>query len=1387
MARSNRDVQLTLSIQSLGEEGIRQLQDAVSTLAKEGSEAAPEFQQLADEIGRLGQQNQALAAFRQLAESTDELRAKQEQASQSSAKMASELDALRAATEAARARQQQATQELDAAKVAQAQATANLRQLKTEYDAAGKNTAEYRSRLQEAVRAQNEANVALVGLKQNQREANSAVTEAARAQATLEKQYARSTTNADKLASALKAEETALRQSAEAAHALGVSTEDIAAAEGRLLTALQASAQKFNDRRQAVLEMAEADRLAAIEQRGMEELYRRGAQALQAETQAQRDAVRAVQAYEQAKAKAAAAQAAWQQEAEGIVNAAHAAQQLARETQVLTAAQKELAAQAAFEKQAQEAQQLVRAAEYVRFWETALEQAEAQVQQTAQAAAQAAQRIATAFGTLGVRSVQEIQKEIADTRVAMATLGANAARTGTQLSGAFAAGEAKIKALEREIREVAGALTMADQVADLFKNSLGQIAAGNLIADGIGYLVNKVKELGAAFVSTIADTESLRRGLNAVYKDVLITGQQMLFLRRTALDAGVAVGDLGPSFLKFSAATKAANIGIETTNALFAAVTRAAGTLGLSGEQVSGMLEALGQMASKGTVSLEELRQQLGDRLPGALSLVAQGFGISEAELIKLVESGQLAARDLFPALTKSLQQMGGEISGLTPAWQNLKTALTAAAQEGGDAVWAQVLTAGIKLLTAAVGILGGIFLGFTNTLGIVAHSAAALAAALTGKASLKEALANVRAEVDAAAARQSRFSDAIDAALDPTKKMTQAAGAMAQSVANAAKVAAVLETATISTAEGLKLQAAATALAGNAALDASQKIVKLNVEVAKELASIEAQVIAKDKLAKAAKIEGDAMVATIALRGSERATLEAQVEASNKLLSAQQQATAAHQAETDALIVQRENLIRFASAQEGGIEARKKELEAIDQKLLKSAAETEQSKAAVTQLQQELAARKLVKQVYEDNSASLEKFKAAAIAAKAAEEAMRRGVEAGTATQDQYNKAQRDASVAMALYNDAIRDTVANIDALSKVEQANYNIKLAGLNVQQQAYMQLSQAAKATGDLTMATYYEIEAKKIQIQVTKLQAEAKAKEAEATIKAAQAEMEALKATDSLTEVKRLEIEARIANAKAKQIESDGSATVIKALEAEIDAIRRRAAGIGNEVSARGKATEATNAHSEALEKLNMRYKLSADYSEAQIALLEKESAAAERAAEAYRKKWNIDKDGFTLDNNGQRMVQSVPNERYVYDTAKSQGLTDEEALRLVDQFWRNGEPIDGGARGVGGPSKDWFTLVNEAISQAVMSEARRNVNQPANSGTATPSGPTTSGGTATPSGATTSGGTRDSTTNKTVTINIGGRSQTVKVASDADANALTAILRELENAAGTSA
>ncbi len=137
--------------------------------------------------------------------------------------------------------------------------------------------------------------------------------------------------------------------------------------------------------------------------------------------------------------------------------------------------------------------------------------------------------------------------------------------------------------------------------------------------------------------------------------------------------------------------------------------------------------------------------------------------------------------------------------------------------------------------------------------------------------------------------------------------------------------------------------------------------------------------------------------------------------------------------------------------------------------------------------------------------------------------------------------------------------------------------------------------------------------------------------------------------------------------------------------------------------------EAIQANADALDELNMRYKLSADYTEREIALLARQAAALEKAAEAKRKYWNVDKDGFTLDANGQRQQMTVPTGEFVFNAAKGAGLTEAEALALMDKYFQNGKPTGvTAANGLNGPSRDWFSIVNDAISKAVIEKARQN-------------------------------------------------------------------------------
>lgn len=117
---------------------------------------------------------------------------------------------------------------------------------------------------------------------------------------------------------------------------------------------------------------------------------------------------------------------------------------------------------------------------------------------------------------------------------------------------------------------------------------------------------------------------------------------------------------------------------------IFESFSRASASLSLSQEEMQGIFLALGQMMSKGKVQAEELRGQLGERLPGAFQLAAKAMGVTTAELDKMLEQGQVLAEDLLPKMADLLatqykdgaSEAQSATNKLATEWERFKASL---------------------------------------------------------------------------------------------------------------------------------------------------------------------------------------------------------------------------------------------------------------------------------------------------------------------------------------------------------------------------------------------------------------------------------------------------------------------------------------------------------------------------------------------------------------------------------------------------------------------------------------------------------------------------------------------------------------------------------------
>jgi tape measure domain-containing protein len=153
------------------------------------------------------------------------------------------------------------------------------------------------------------------------------------------------------------------------------------------------------------------------------------------------------------------------------------------------------------------------------------------------------------------------------------------------------------------------------------------------------------------------------------------------FLNDLIKKYGLGLAQTTEAYKSFFNASTLAGQSQQETNRQFEAVTKAGTVLKLTTDQMQGAFLALGQMMSKGTVQAEELRGQLGERIPGAFSIMAKALGVNERQLNKMLEQGQVLSKDALPKFAAELEKTFGpgaekNLNGLVNAQNRFNTAM---------------------------------------------------------------------------------------------------------------------------------------------------------------------------------------------------------------------------------------------------------------------------------------------------------------------------------------------------------------------------------------------------------------------------------------------------------------------------------------------------------------------------------------------------------------------------------------------------------------------------------------------------------------------------------------------------------------------------------------
>jgi len=245
-----------------------------------------------------------------------------------------------------------------------------------------------------------------------------------------------------------------------------------------------------------------------------------------------------------------------------------------------------------------------------------------------------------ASGASSTIQVRQAMSQFADTvsRTRIVLTRADAAQRATAASRSFGAATGSLRGLEN-------AFSSSFQIGSAFRTMIGTIT--------LGTFAQSVFRAGDAL-------EQFNITMEVASGSAAAAAGDLAFIDDMARRLGTNLEASRDAFSKFAVSSQIAGVSADQTRNIFESVSTAMSVLGRGTEDQRLAFLALEQMMSKGVISAEELRRQLGERLPGAVSLMARAVGVSVSELQDMLKAGELISSEVLPKFAEELNRTFG-------------------------------------------------------------------------------------------------------------------------------------------------------------------------------------------------------------------------------------------------------------------------------------------------------------------------------------------------------------------------------------------------------------------------------------------------------------------------------------------------------------------------------------------------------------------------------------------------------------------------------------------------------------------------------------------------------------------------------------------------------
>lgn len=258
--------------------------------------------------------------------------------------------------------------------------------------------------------------------------------------------------------------------------------------------------------------------------------------------------------------------------------------------------------------------------------------------------------------------------------------------------------------------------------------------AGQGLSTAAGFARGAIPGLGAAFAFSHMNTinqqmQGQANAMTAVMGSEAAGKEQSAWVKNLSNTIGLDYRQVAPSYNKMLSSGKTSGMSTENVQGIFQGVSEYGRVMGLDSEAMKGSMRAIEQMMNKGQVMSEELKGQLAERMPGAISAMAEaaGYGTDDkavAKLFKAMEDGDVKSNAVLGkfaeilaersrvggALEKAMKSTAAEQARMNTAFTDAVIAFSEGGFDRGMAGFFKTLADSMRRAEPLIRALGGAF-----------------------------------------------------------------------------------------------------------------------------------------------------------------------------------------------------------------------------------------------------------------------------------------------------------------------------------------------------------------------------------------------------------------------------------------------------------------------------------------------------------------------------------------------------------------------------------------------------------------------------------------------------------------------------------------------------